>query len=98
VKRTLILTTGLLALLSLPSPSPAQWGWPPPGYSTSTFVAPDGSRYRRLCEVLRGRKKASPSHAVGDASYIGPPATAPNLPVETAPPPAVLPPTGPAAR
>jgi hypothetical protein len=34
----------------------AQWGWPPPGYSTTGVRCSDGYRYRGLCQVWRDRK------------------------------------------
>jgi hypothetical protein len=56
MKRILIAGLSLLILVAAPLSGRAEWGWPPPGYSASTFRACDGSQYRGLCAVLRDRR------------------------------------------
>jgi hypothetical protein len=80
MKRMLVPVLALLALAAEAAPSWAQWGWPPPGYSSSSFVAPDGSHYRRLCQVLRERRQKKQAQG------------APASEVPAAPAPVALPP------
>jgi hypothetical protein len=56
VKRFLLVTLGLLTLAAAPLPCRAQWGWPPPGYSTTGVRACDNSLYRGLCARLRDHR------------------------------------------
>lgn len=85
--RILLLT---LAVILTAAPCRAQWGWPPPGYSTSTRVAPDGSRYRTLCEVLRDRRTRRQACGVAPGTVGQPSLPAPAA--ETLPQPREAPP------
>ena len=53
-RATLII--GILLWLTSTNESIAQWGWPPPGYSTTGVRCTDGYRYRGLCQVWRDRR------------------------------------------
>jgi hypothetical protein len=53
VKTLWNVTLGLLALAAVPRPCAAQWGWPPPNYSTTGVNHCDGSHYRGLLAVWR---------------------------------------------
>jgi hypothetical protein len=92
VKQTLIVALGVLALAALPLPGRAEWGWPPPGYSTTGVRACDGYHYRGLCEVVRdwwsGARSGwnAVSGAPGGAAPCAVPA-APAVPLVLPPPP-----------
>jgi hypothetical protein len=58
MKKRLVLALGLLVLAGETSASRAEWGWPPPGYSVSTFQAPDGRIYHGLCAKCKRRRQA----------------------------------------
>ena len=99
MKRVLTLALGLLVLAAAPLPGRAEWGWPPPGYSTTGVRACDGSQYRGLCAVIRDRRHgvrpgcvpATPTPCDGGA--CGAPA-APAAPATALPAPQPQPPGG----
>jgi hypothetical protein len=72
--RALMVTVGLIGMAALPLPCHAQWGWPPPGYSTSGVRACDNSLYRGLRARWRERHFAKKGGC----------ATEPAIPVESA--------------
>jgi hypothetical protein len=94
MKRVPILLLGLLAVAAAPLPGQAEWGWPPPGYSTTGVRACDGSQYRGLCARLRDRRHGvqpgciveNPAPCDGGACGLPPaPASAPAAPQAPAP-------------
>jgi len=98
MKRVVILLLGLFVLACAPA-CRAQWGWPPPGYSTTGVRACDGSQYRGLCAVLRDYRngvRPGPWWKRGCAGEPGPSAAPAALEPATAPEPAgqPLPPAG----
>jgi hypothetical protein len=52
-RATLII--GVLLALTATNECIAQWGWPPPGYSTTGVRCSDGYHYRGLRQVWRDR-------------------------------------------
>jgi hypothetical protein len=58
VKAKLMLVLPVLVIAILPAVGWCDWGWPPPGYSTTGVRACDGSHYRGLLEQWRDHRRA----------------------------------------
>jgi hypothetical protein len=56
MRQILVMAVGVGILACVPHACRAEWGWPPPGYSTTGVRACDGSQYRGLCAVIRDRR------------------------------------------
>lgn len=87
MRRILTLSAVLLALALEAPLCRAQFGWPPPGYSVASSVAPDGSHYRGLCQLLRDRRQARK----GDPAKSVPAPVAVTVPAPQPVAPATLP-------
>src|SRR5262249_42729933 len=96
MKPIVTITLGLLLAAGIARPCAAQWGWPPPGYSTSTRCAADGSHYRGLREVWRDwrcrrRGEVAPATVVPNSTPVASSSAPAAVPAVPQPAPPTLP-------